>query len=82
MDNLETIGASKRNFLFSTLNCKGGKGTRNDENASEGFLANGVDNGRRFLHGPIVSAIVPTKAIFVDFTPKIEDLKESKNVQH
>ena len=41
-------------------------------------MANGVDNGRRFLHGPIVSAIVPTKAIFVDFTPKIEDLRESK----
>ena len=29
-----------------------------------------------------MSAIVLTKAIFVDFTPKIEDLKESKNVQH
>ena len=30
------------------------------------------------MYGPIVSAIVPTKAIFVDFTLKIEDLRESK----
>ena len=37
-----------------------------------------ANQGRRNLHGPIVSAIVPTKAIFVDFTPKIEDLRESK----
>ena len=60
------------------MNCKGGKGTRNAKNASEGFLADWVDYGRRFMYGPIVSAIVPTKAIFVDFTPKIEDLRESK----
>ena len=41
----------RRNF-FSTLNCKGGKGTRNDENASEGFLANEVAYGRRKMYGP------------------------------
>ena len=59
----------------STLSCGGGG---RDEGYG-GFLA---DWGRRKMYGPIVSAIVPTKAIFVDFTPKIEDLKESKNVQH
>ena len=55
-----------------------GNGTRNTENASEGFLADSVDYGRRKKCRPIVSAIVPTKAIFVDFTPEIEDLRESK----
>ena len=30
------------------------------------------------MYGPIVSAIVSTKAIFVDFTAKIEDLMELK----
>ena len=37
-----------------------------------------VEYGRPKIYGPIVSAIVPTKAIFVDFTLKIEDLRESK----
>ena len=60
------------------MKSKGRKGTRNVENACEGFLADWVDYGRRKMYGPIVSAIVPTKAIFVDFTPKIEDLRESK----
>ena len=78
MDYIETIGASKYNFLFSTLNCKVVKRTRNAKNASDGFLAIGVEYGRRKMYGPIVSAIVPTKAIFVDFTLKIEDLRESK----
>ena len=56
--------------------------SKTQKNASEGFLAIRVEYGRPKIYGPIVSAIVPTKAIFVDFTPKIEDLKESKNVQH
>ena len=55
-----------------------GNGTRNAENASEGFLADKVEYGRRKKCRPIVSAIVLTKAIFVDLTSKIEDLRESK----
>ena len=68
----------------TTLNSKGGRGGGRNENLSTlrfggggrdegygGFLA---DWGRRKMYGPIMSAIVRTKAIFVDFTPKIEDL--------
>ena len=41
-------------------------------------MADKVEYGRRKKCRPIVSAIVLTKAIFVDLTSKIEDLRESK----